>query len=397
MLLPISIELKNYRGKNIKSDNHPFIRKRMKTNFCRGLVLILILFPSLAWGQVFSFSVDGTLRSYRLHLPAGYTAGMEYPLVLNFHGLGSSASEQEAYSQMNVVADANSFIVVYPEGINTSWNAGLTNQDVDDMGFVNALLDTLINKYSVNEARIYATGFSMGGFFSYRLACGLAHRIAAVAPVAAIMIPADIAACAPARDVPVLHIHGTIDGVIAYSFGVETVVNFWATRNNCSTPGDTTHLPDINSADNSTVDLIRYSHCNDNSEVWFYKIYGGGHTWPGAALDIEGINTNRDFNASLEIWNFFNRFSLTGVTGIDKKTTGTALSLYPNPASDIIRLKGVEGIVSVRITDLSGKALMEYQRQNGEGYKVSGLGKGLYILQVRTVSDKNYQMLFVKE
>lgn len=369
----------------------------MKTNFCRGLVLILILFPSLAWGQVFSFSVDGTLRSYRLHLPAGYTAGMEYPLVLNFHGLGSSASEQEAYSQMNVVADDNSFIVVYPEGINTFWNAGLTNQDVDDMGFVNALLDTLINKYSVNEARIYATGFSMGGFFSYRLACGLAHRIAAVAPVAAVMIPADIAACAPARDVPVLHIHGTIDGVIAYSLGVETVVNFWATRNNCSTPGDTTHLPDINPADNSTVDLIRYSHCNDNSEVWFYKIYGGGHTWPGAALDIEGINTNRDFNASFEIWNFFNRFSLTGVTGIDKKTTGAALSLYPNPASDIIKVKGVEGIVSVRITDLSGKALMEYQRQNGEGYKVSGLGKGLYILQVRTVSDKNYQMLFVKE
>jgi len=171
-------------------------------------------FQSLTW--------DRTDRTYLVHLPAGYDGTVELPLVIAMHGGTGNAVNIENQSQLSVKANQENFIVVYPEGVSRpvtnirTWNAGwccgfASSSEADDVGFINALLDTLIKNYSVDNNRIYATGMSNGGFMSYRLACELSYRIAAIAPVAATM---SMTSCNPDRPVPVMDIHSFLDEAV---------------------------------------------------------------------------------------------------------------------------------------------------------------------------------------
>ena len=119
-----------------------------------------------------------------------------------------------------------------------------------------------------------------------------------------------------------LEIHGTADPLVPYNGdtgfkSTEETISFWLNKDNCSSVNDTVHYPDIDPTDSSTVDRIHYATCASGTEVMFYKITGGGHTWPNAYINYIYGPTNRDFDASQEIWNFFNRFTLNGpVNGI---------------------------------------------------------------------------------
>jgi poly(3-hydroxybutyrate) depolymerase len=328
---------------------------KVKSKFL--FILSFICFFDISFAQTFSINVGGVTRSYILHLPTGYVASTQYPLVMNFHGLGSNASQQQAYTGMDNVSNSGKFIVVYPEGISNTWNIIIGSATgTDDIGFVNTLLDTLIAKYSVNTQRIYSTGFSMGGYFTYRLGCELGSRIAAIAPVSGLI--ANSGSCHPSRSMPVMHIHGTADSTVKYNGagGAEAAVNYWLTKDNCSKPGDTTHVPNTNVSDNSTADLIKYSLCNNSTEVWFYKIYNGGHTWPGAVASIAGLNTNRDFNASQEIWNFFNRPFTLPVSASPAITT--------QPSATTI-CEGSNAIFAVAASNATG---YQWQVDQGTGF-----------------------------
>ena len=151
-------------------------------------ISIMLSNISFAQIQTRSFDFDGNTRSYILFVPKNYPGDSSFPLVIYLHCYGWNAERGMNYTNLNQVADTANFVVAYPNAI-PNWNSGVGDNrdwptpDVDDVGFINALIDTLINNYSIDSDRIYACGYSNGGFMSYKLACRLSHRIAAIASV----------------------------------------------------------------------------------------------------------------------------------------------------------------------------------------------------------------------
>ncbi len=256
--------------------------------------------------QVVEVDHDGRTRTANVHLPTGYASSTPAPVVINFHGRNSTASQQQALSGMNAKANAESFIAVHPQGVGNTWNAGRCCGDamtgnVDDVGFISALIDTLEKTYCIDTSRIYATGLSNGGFMAHRLACDRADLVAAIAPVAG----GDMTtACAPSRPVPVLHFHGTSDNVVPFEgFGgfasIPQTMDAWSRRNSC-TPGRATYLQ---TGDVTCEDWA--SSCAQGSQVRLCRVDGGGHQWPGG-LTIPGLGHNTSaISATDEMWSFF--------------------------------------------------------------------------------------------
>ena len=273
---------------------------------------------------------------------------------------------------MSETSDSNHFIVCYPNGIANSWNSGFTvpyNSSPDDVGFISKIIDTLYTLYNVDLTRVYSCGMSNGGFQSYRLACDLENRIAAIASVTGATTDLQAINCVLSRKIPILEIHGTADPLVPYggSTGIKSVeqtISFWLGKDNCSSVNDTVHYPDIDIHDSSTVERIHYASCGSGTEVMFYKITGGGHTWPNAYIDYIYGPTNRDFDASQEIWNFFNRFTLNGpVNGVEEVKSEIELSVSPNPSGGNYELQitnyKVEQPTTVFVFDITGRKILE--------------------------------------
>jgi len=325
---------------------------------------------------------DGNDRTYNLHLPPNYETGNDFALVLNFHGYSSNALQQQFYSGMNVVADAEGFIVCYPEGIDNQWNAGFS-LNTDDVGFTHVLLDELLANYKIDANRIYSTGMSNGGYFSYKLACEMTDRIAAIASVTGSMVPAEMANCNPSRQIPVMQIHGTADPTVAYngssfSAPIEDVMQFWAAHNSCDGNYTEQAIEDINMEDGCTSEIWTYTNCNPSKEVVLYRVIAGGHTWPGASLPI-GV-TSQDFNGSQVVWDFFKQYSLdsfVNVTDIENQ----ALKILPNPASEFIEINGLQETTMVSVYDLKGSLIKELEALPKQKIALDFLQAGVYLLQ----------------
>lgn len=306
-------------------------------------ILLYTLLSVLCWGSLQAQTVtgsiehDGITRNYRLYVPPGYTGTESLPLVFNLHGYGSNASQQEFYSGMNAVAANELFFVCYADGVANQWSTGFGGT-ADDVGFLSALIDALYADYQIDLQRVYSCGMSNGGYMSYLLACELGDRIAAVASVTGAMTPDFAANCNPSRPIPALQIHGTSDDVVPYNgsalnIPIEDLVDFWVAHNDCDQNPVETQIPDSDPNDGCTAVRYDYSPCAENTEVVFYRIDDGAHTWPGAALAIDV--TNYDFNASQEIWNFFQKFELNVEVAVSEtEKTSETLHLWPNPASD---------------------------------------------------------------
>jgi polyhydroxybutyrate depolymerase len=254
--------------------------------------------------------LDGGGRTYNLHIPPGLDLSKPAPLVFAFHGGGQSATAFEAFAHIQPKADASGFILVEPEGTVALpglspgtldvWNAGnccelaaQINTDVDDVGFVRAMIDTITQQVCVDPKRIFAAGFSNGAMLAHRLACQLSDKIAAITAVSGglgnmdldMTPPETLFACNPGRQVPVLHIHGTQDACYPFDGGwgplslvtfesVPVTIANWVARNGCSPAPPTTVL--ANGA--ATCQLYPCPHAG---EVEFCTIDGGGHYWPG--------------------------------------------------------------------------------------------------------------------
>ncbi len=267
--------------------------------------------------------VGGLTRTYAVYLPLAYAPGRAYPLVLAFHGRGTKASWMARRTHLNSVADEHHFLVVYPDGYHEQWGDGRGHtpserDGVDDVAFIAALIETLSTQLPIDARRIYATGISNGGFFSFRLGCLLADTIAAIAPVAA-TLPSSLTAAPPAhRPVPLLLIHGTKDRRVPANGGVMRAgghilsttesAAFWARRNGCSTGTSITENLAARANDGTWVQRTRYPGCQPQASVELYTIVNGGHTWPGGIPYLPAMitgKTSRNLDASAVIWDFF--------------------------------------------------------------------------------------------
>ncbi|MEU6696971.1 poly(3-hydroxybutyrate) depolymerase [Pseudonocardia sp. NPDC046786] len=263
-------------------------------------------------------SVDRTVRSggldraVRLHLPPDYTADRAWPVVLVFHGRGNSGPTTEEFSELS----APPAILAYPDGVpggedRRAWQgAPYSAPGVDDVAFTGDLLDELESTLCVDTKRVYATGKSNGGGFTEILACRLADRIAAFAPVAGAYYRAGEPPCEPGRAVPVLSFHGTGDVTIPYAGdaarGLPAIPDWvagWADRNSCTPQPATRRIePDVT--------VSTWSGCDDRARVEHVAIDDAGHTWPGATLYSGGGSTTYTVRATDLIWDFFSRHRL---------------------------------------------------------------------------------------
>jgi polyhydroxybutyrate depolymerase len=363
-----------------------------------SLFFFLVLIQQSLCSQEYvydSLVIDGLNRKYRLYIPDSYDGTQSVPLLFNLHGYGSNSLEQMLYADFRGIADTAGFIIACPEGVpdlfgSLSWNTfGLST--VDDIGFFNQFIEFISGQYEINQDRIYSTGMSNGGFMSYDLACGLNNKITAIASVTGSMNVIRINDCFPGRPVPVMQIHGTADATVPYignlAFSpIDTVVRFWYQHNECFPIPEVDELPDINPNDNCTATHFVWQAQGTAATVEFYKINGGGHTWPGAIVNLN--ITNMDFNASVEIWRFFSQYKLTDLqepAKIDKNKLPETF-LYPNPAHNLINIDlGYEpkNGVELNIYDLSGRMMMNsLQYEKLATHSINQLPPGIYLYEL---------------
>ena len=281
-----------------------------------------------ATSTTLTISIDGHPRVVIVHVPTGYSGANKVPLVLNMHGSGSNALEQEGFTGMDATADADSFIVAYPQallpdGRGFDWNVPsvplVGDKPVpvgaaDDVAFITQLVGNLRSRYCINPARVYATGFSGGARMASQLACDSSNTFAAVAPVSGLRIPAG---CRPARPVPIVAFHGEADPVDPYgghgqaywTYSVLQAAQGWARQNGCSPTAATSTV-------GPQVTLTAYRGCSSGAMVALYSIAGEGHEWPGgpplpkAITDVLGPQSDA-IGANATIWAFFAAHPMT--------------------------------------------------------------------------------------
>lgn len=367
----------------------------------RKVFLLMFLAPFSLFAQTStgSFTFESLVRDYILFIPSGYNVAEPAPLVINMHGYTSNANEQMLYTAFNSDADTAGYIVVYPNGINNAWNSGFSfpyESGINDVGFLNALIDTISAHYNVDECRIHSTGMSNGGFMSYRLACELYDRIASIVSVTGSMTPGMTTHCNTNRAVAVMEIHGTADGTVPYTGGtgmtsVDANFAFWKNKNNCQGSSTSTNLPDVVTTDGATVTKIYQGGCDNSTEVITLKVNNGGHTWPDAIIDI-GVTT-KDINANSEIIQFFNKHPrCTSATAIDKvESAHKAISVYPNPASHSIAIEtSMVGPYNISFFDITGKKVLGMDATDLKQIPIASLLPGMYTVQLHNGEENLY-------
>ena len=208
------------------------------------LYLLSVITFSLSFAQWFNINQEDVIRSYYMSYPNNAIGST--PLIINMHGFGSNAQEQQFYSEMDQIAHSENIAVVYPEGLNNAWNVFTfwDGNSYDDVGFISAIIDDIAENFNIDLNRIYACGMSNGGYMSYRLACDLSSKIAAFGSVTGnFMINTELNDCLDQdREIPIIHFHGTADEVVNYfppsfdgSLTVGESIDFWSDYNNLTT------------------------------------------------------------------------------------------------------------------------------------------------------------------
>lgn len=231
-----------------------------------------------------TITVGGVIRTFHLYGPA--TLSAPAPLVVMLHGgFGTGTQAEQSYG-WDAQADIGHFLVAYPDGLNRAWNTGggccgqPAKDDVDDTGFITAMVSTLQRQILIDSRRVFATGMSNGAIMDYTLAC-TTSIFAAIGPTSG----TQVGACDHPNPVSVIHIHGTADTRIPYGGGpgkgtatidgpgTETLNATWRTHDSCPAPSTTT----------TGVVTTSIAACPDGRTVELISIAGAGHQWPGGA------------------------------------------------------------------------------------------------------------------
>ncbi len=369
----------------------------------RTFLLLLALFAcSMSWGQMDSLIHDGLVRTYLVHLPVDYSPDNNYALVLAMHGGFGSATNLQNQSQLSRKADEAGFIVVYPEGIKgglldiRTWNGGeccgyASDQEIDDVGFIDTLLDVLIDKWPIDSQKVYATGMSNGAILSYRLACELSHRIAAIAPVAGTM---SVVSCQPDRAVPIMHLHSYLDSNVLHAGGVgmgigmtesrpfREIFENWSSLNNCQIQSDTLR-------NDAAYTQVVWRDCDCQSELQLFLTRDGGHSWPSGRATPIGDPVSTHINANNLMWEFFQDYSLScsATTRTNNRTRKNKFDVWPNVTSDrqlqIVTPDEVSKFI-IQLYTINGHLLSRWMNQ--VDISLDAYPPGSYIIEI--VSDQ---------
>ena len=256
-----------------------------------------------------TIEVAGRSRSYRLHVPD--SSGPGSALALVFHGYGDSAANIETYSQMNDIADRHGFVVAYPQGSNDDLGRAFFDVGyefhstrVDDIAFARMLQASLVDRLDLDEQKVFVTGMSNGGDFAYHLACSGETWMAAIAPVAGMMLQTVADDCSPGRRMPIMEIHGTNDAVTLWDGDPENAggwgaylsqmdaMNFWVDLYELDLPVEEPVPTLVSTSPSGRVTQLRWASAKDSTELRLVRIEGGEHVWPGR-------------EASQLVWDFF--------------------------------------------------------------------------------------------
>jgi polyhydroxybutyrate depolymerase len=285
----------------------PFPAYNLTMRRLAGVVLVLaVLVPGSAAGDAGS-GTEG--RPYGFKVPPSYDATRPTPLVVLLHGYTSNGPTQANYFGLPDLAEKENFLLAYPDGTrdrmgNRFWNAtdaccDFFGSGVDDVAYLDAVVDEVQQRYNVDRRRIYLVGHSNGAFMAHRYACDRPGLVAGIVTLAGMQWK-DPARCGagPAEAVSVLHVHGTEDALIDYEGGatpqgaypgaVETVAT-WAAKSGCGGPlaGVEGRLDLDSGVAGEETSVARHEGCSDAAaELW--TIEGGSHVpafntnWAGA-------------------------------------------------------------------------------------------------------------------
>lgn len=342
---------------------------------------------------------DGLKREYSIYVPASYDGNTNFPLVFNLHGGGGNIASHIGIADMRPIADTANFIVVYPQarpdpsdGNSFNWITKVPGT-FDDVPFFSSLIDTIASNYQIDQNRIYACGYSLGGDMSFELGCKLNSRIAAIAPVARTMQANPNSFCSPVHPTGVLTILGSNDftspyngitfGGIEYYLSAAATHRYWATHNNCDT------TPTMISVSPS-VERYTWSTASGCVYVEELKVIGGGHDWPGSFGDMT-------IDASSEIWQFVSRYDINGIiecsTASINKNNIENFKVYPNPVKNAIHISVGTEFIGNRyvITSISGQKVSEGKIEKEESVvNIQDLSEGIYFMKL----DENIHQSF---
>jgi len=392
----------------------------MKQVLSTFILLLLISTSSFGQWENSSFTFQSKTRNYRTYKPAGYNPANPTALIVILHGLGGSMNDAEGLN-ITAIADTANIILLSPQALDynntlmpveAAWNSGIqinvsgfgnfiVNGDVDDIGFINAMMDSTLAKFSVNPARVFVCGASMGGFMTQRLACETPARFKAVASVMGTYAKA-LPVCNPGKILPMAHFHGTSDELIGYDgnltfntlvfpvvLSVDSLVKKWIAINNCSSTAQHDIWPDANS-DNLFVEHFTYSDAGGKSKVELFKVNSGLHQW------YDYANTSGEIDYSVEIWKFFNKQYNYDPTDVgDRHLAISKFAIFPNPSTDKIFIKSDEPFVHAIVTDICGRTVLSKPIIDS-GLSIVSLNKGTYLIKLITAKGAFNFSKFVK-
>jgi len=364
-------------------------------------LIVFIAFLNVSYAQGYisqTIDHDGLTREYDIYVPASYDGTTNFPLLFNLHGGGGTNSVWQASSDMRPIADTADFILIYPQarpdpsdGNSFNWIPKVQGT-FDDVPFFSSLIDTIASNYQIDQNKIYACGYSLGGDMTFELGCKLNNRIAAIAPVARTMQANPNSFCSPVHPTGVLTILGTDDlvspyngivfGGIEYYISAAATHSYWATHNNCDTTATMSTV-------SPSVERYTWSTASGCAYVEELKVIGGGHDWPGSF-------GNMTIDANEEIWQFVSRYDINGLIGCattslnEYSSTQENYRVYPNPVNSQLTLEmEIAEEKEFRIYSTIGELMLSGRlNSNINTIDLSSLPPNVYILNISNHSIK---------